>query len=297
LRLFLAAVTIGLFLASPQRAAAADLMLPLYIYFEEGCESGSGFAYFGDPAQQPGNATEGFERVSWTPGSRSPLELLSYVEHSGSERLVARRARTLTLLAADGTTVLLEKKFIFKTYPERDGWVGYQISIGVACHGVPYTITSPWVEPLVLDVHFTDNCPETSGFWHAGEPSLGTDVVEEELWPATWSPDEPITWDIVIPYRLSGGPPPSYPFTLLAADGETILFQRHFDFGFTPSEFPVFDLQVWLDCDTTPYREVTAPNTAVPQDRSLLTGVGLLALSGAALIALRGASRVARPHR
>ncbi len=280
-----------LLFAAPSRAAAASsLLVDMHLRFGADCGSGSGYVYFGASESRPDDVRGGFEAVNWDAGSS--VELRSWQEFSGAERDVARRGLSVVLVAADGESVLFQRDLVFKTSPPETMY-RFTPWLDLSCSTTPFRELDRSPEMLHLEVNFSEGCPATSGYWHLGDPSLGFDPKRNELWPATWGAGEPIRADVYLHYELVGGPPPSYPFTLVGTDGRTVLFQRHLNFQFNELEFPEFALTTWLDCGGIPYAEVDAPDTAIARDGGMpwrTTGI-ILAVLGLSLGVRRGLMR------
>jgi hypothetical protein len=139
----------------------------------------------------------------------------------------------------------------------------------------------------VVDLRFLSNCPAIDGFywtWNATTDPGKEQFSQDALVPLSWSAGSPISqaWisDSNIDQELW--------FILLASDAETVLFERRFDREASPaSPTQQFAIRTTLDCSTVPYREVQAPDTAVPAHRGPSGGAWvLIALAG--LLIARG---------
>ena len=143
----------------------------------------------------------------------------------------------------------------------------------------------------VTEIQFVDGC-SGQGYWFTWDAVLSPDPTEAPGWgeangftPIAWGPDQPITDPDGGPSILEEG---RYAFLLIGSDRETRLFQAFYG---TQGDSPLGDfvLRVTLDCKTTPYQVVAAPDTSAPPPSSPPTyalGWFLVATSAAALVRL-----------
>lgn len=141
---------------------------------------------------------------------------------------------------------------------------------------------------VVVNIHFTDTCEETSGYWGVWNASYeDRDALFAEY------PPEPVTWSATMPMegRYVGGSSETgddYRIVLFVADPRTVVFERRFDIRRTEDGRPYWIVDTLLDCSTVPYSEVPSPDTAMrPGENRHPVPAGLVLILAAVSLALR----------